>query len=288
MLSHLQFNINTSVLQYSFISLRSKVKNWINLYAPARFLSRRNAVHTKLSDASVMTLMLFKVKYQFSSWKKFHQMIHDVFTFIPMLEYSRFMRRCRSLVPVFQAVRAALTDSAPISDTAVIDSFPLPLCHTVRNSRAKLFSSVADIGYKASKKQYYYGLKVHVVSDTDGLVLNYETTSASVHDSVAAPEVIEGCPCKLVLGDKGYLGKKLEKTFENLGYQLWTPYRTNMRGYEKHKSRVLSRLRRRIESVFSVLSQYGIEKNRARSLGGLQMNIEAIILFYNLKHMGQI
>lgn len=84
-------------------------------------------------------------------------------------------------------------------DIAIIDSFPLPLCQDHRKFRAILFQCFADIGYNATKQKYYYGFKVHVVTDTQGLILNYELTPASIHDAEAAPEVIENCPCPLSL-----------------------------------------------------------------------------------------
>lgn len=40
-----------------------------------------------------------------------------------------------------------------------IDSFPCPLCATIRNRRAKLFSDIANMGYNATIDLYYYGLK---------------------------------------------------------------------------------------------------------------------------------
>lgn len=35
---------------------------------------------------------------------------------------------------------------------------------------------IADIGYNATKQKYYYGFKVHVVTDTQGLILNYDSS----------------------------------------------------------------------------------------------------------------
>ncbi|OXC12159.1 hypothetical protein AYP75_02935 [Ligilactobacillus agilis] len=59
-----------------------------------------------------------------------------------------------------------------------------------------------------------------------------------------------------------------------------------MRLAKQHNSRQLKKLRRRIESYFADLTRQGIEHTLARSLGGLQMNIEAIMLTHNLEIMG--
>ena len=69
------------------------------------------------------------------------------------------------------------------SDTiAIVDSFPLPLCQSVRNHRASIFEGLADIGYNASKHLWFYGFKVHMLVTLSGYILNYIVTSASVHD----------------------------------------------------------------------------------------------------------
>ena len=82
---------------------------------------------------------------------------------------------------------------------------------------------------------------------------NYELTPASIHDAKAAPEVIENCPCPFVIADVGYVGKKLQHIFSQMGYQLWTPYRSNMRFAKQHNSRQLKKIRRRIKSCFADL-----------------------------------
>lgn len=127
-----------------------------------------------------------------------------------------------------------------------------------------------------------------MVTDTQGLILNYELTPASIHDAKAAPEVIENCPYPFVIADVGYVGKKLQHIFSQMGYQLWTPYRSNMRFAKQHNSRQLKKIWRRIESCFADLTRQGIEHTLTRSLGGLQMNIEAIMLTHNLKVMGML
>ena len=76
---------------------------------------------------------------------------------LPMLEYSRFMRRCKNLIPIFQSIRSGLIEMSSYGDIAIIDSFPLPLCQDHRKFRAILFQCFADIGYNATKQKYYYG-----------------------------------------------------------------------------------------------------------------------------------
>lgn len=68
-----------------------------------------------------------------------------------------------------------------------------------------------------------------------------------------------------------------------MGYLLWTPYRSNMQDAKKHNNRALKRLRRTIESRFSILvDNYGIERNLTRSLVGFWLKIELTVFVYDL------
>ena len=144
----------------------------------------------------------------------------------------------------------------------IIDSFSVPVYQPIRNYRAKIFRGYANIGYKATKKIYFYGFKVHAIVSDDGYILDYVVTKASVHD---ARETVE----------------ELHQQLKQMGYELWTPYRKNMTGAKKHNDHQLMAIRRTIESGFSLLTYYNTENNRARSLIGFQSRLEIAILAYN-------
>ncbi|MCZ3866533.1 transposase, partial [Lactobacillus crispatus] len=87
------------------------------------------------------------------------------------------------------------------------------------NYRAKIFRGYANIGYKATKKIYFYGFKVHAIVSDDGYILDYVVTKASVHDARETVELIENThPSNYyLLGDEGYLGKELHQQLKQMG-----------------------------------------------------------------------
>ena len=109
----------------------------------------------------------------------------------------------------------------------IIDSFPVPVCQPIRNYRAKIFRGYANIGYKATKKIYFYGFKVHAIVSDDGYILDYVVTKASVHDARETVELMENThPSNYyLLGDEGYLGKELHQQLKQrcktLSYQKY-------------------------------------------------------------------
>ena len=168
----------------------------------------------------------------------------------------------------------------------IIDSFPVPLCQPVRNYRVKIFRGIADIGYKATKKIYYYGFKVHAIVSDDGYLLDYAVTKASVHDSKETVELMGNAhpSSRYLLGDDGYIGRNLTSKLKSMGYVLWTPYRRNMQGVKRHNDHQLMAIRRTIESDFPLLSYYNAENNRARSMAGFAQRLEVAILAYNMAY----
>ena len=44
---------------------------------------------------------------------------------------------------------------------SIIDSFPIPLCQPIRNFKSKGLGDYANVGYNATKGQYFYGCKCH-------------------------------------------------------------------------------------------------------------------------------
>jgi hypothetical protein len=50
----------------------------------------------------------------------------------------------------------------------VIDSLPIAVCDHIRIRRSKIYSDEKFRGYQASKKRYFYGLKMHLIVPQDG------------------------------------------------------------------------------------------------------------------------
>lgn len=97
----------------------------------------------------------------------------------------------------------------------LIDSFPCALCQPIRNLRATLLSDVANIGYNATKKLDYYGLKFSVLVSDTGFPIDYVVTLAAVYDGDIALELLENSSLSLIYGDKGYVDQTTKEVLEH-------------------------------------------------------------------------
>ncbi len=168
------------------------------------------------------------------------------------------------------------------ADVFAIDSMPLEICKLSREKRNKMgkesLAHCPDKGYCASQKKYFYGYKLHSVCSAAGVVESLDLTKASVHDIHYLKDVKELLSNCIITGDKGYVGRKTQiDLFEAAGIELEVPLRSNQ-AEKKPMIRILKKVRKRIETVFSQLcDQFMIQRNYAKSFTGFKSRILAKI-----------
>ena len=164
----------------------------------------------------------------------------------------------------------------------IVDSFPLTTSKFGRAYFSKLFKGIASYGYCASKKEKYFGFKVHVVTDLEGNPYDYVLTPANVDDREPLFELVELLDINILFGDKGYIGKRLfERLFVD-GIQLITKLKSNMKGALMSVSdKLLLRKRAIIETVNDELKNIAqVEHSRHRSFDNFVVNLLGGIAAY--------
>ncbi len=217
-MSHLQYAAKSHHLQWNVRQLSQICHHFYHNYCPDSFKYRRNVALVKVSDKSILVLILLQSELGMTSQRHFYTICH---LFPCGLERSPFNRRSKQLIWLVQLIRKAMSEMLPSDKLTIIDSFPLPLCQPVRNHRVTIFKGLADMGYNASKHLWFYGFKVHMLVTLSGYILNYVVTPASVHDIKMVYELLEGYKQSVILGDLGYLSSELKKDLEQEGYHLW-------------------------------------------------------------------
>lgn len=271
--------INHSTLPKVFVYLLTTIEELYETTVPIDVQNRKN-IQLATSDCLVIACYLWGVLHFCETLKAKHHLASTLFP--DFIEYSRFTRRCAPLLPSLQLIRQALVfQEIQNIDVSIIDSFPIPLCQLVRNVRSKVLGDYADIGYNATKDQYYYGCKCHALVSESGYVIDYVITPASLADSTVTEEVLAKFATPTILGDMGYLGQTLHDRLKLKGIELVTPVRKNM------KRKVIafpdfSKRRKVIERVFSFLANLGAERCRSRSTRGFQVKLEMMLLAYSL------
>ena len=167
----------------------------------------------------------------------------------------------------------------------MIDSFPLAVCKFGRAKYCHAFRTVgANYGRCPSKKETYYGFKVHALITLEGYISAFEITPASTDDREGLRDFAEYTQGSIILGDKGYSGKALFQDMKSKDICLLSLKPSNYKeNWSKETRQLIFRFRRRVETVFSQLSeQFHAERVLAKSFHGLCTGLVNKILGHNL------
>lgn len=258
-------------------------------FVPYSVSQRRNVDTAKMSDSEIITLSICGELAGIDSENAWYSFVKRNYRhlFPRLCSRTRFNRTRRALLQVTELLRQKLTHSFPIPTSRyfVIDSFPLPVCKFGRARYCRSFRvDGANYGKCPSKKETYFGFKVHALITIEGYITAFEITPASVDDREGLRDFAENHLCLTVLGDKGYTGEQLWEDMQEKGICLMSLKPSNHKNnWPKEVRQVIFRFRRRIETVFSQLSeQLNAEKVLAKSFRGLCTRLQNKILGHNL------
>lgn len=258
-------------------------------FVPASVSQRRNVNTAKMSDSEIITLSICGELIGIDSENAWYSFVKRNYRhlFPDLCSRTRFNRTRRALLQVTELLRQKLTHSFPVPTSRyfVIDSFPLPVCKFGRARYCRSFrADGANYGKCPSKKETYFGFKVHALITIEGYITAFEITPASVDDREGLRDFAENILCLTVLGDKGYTGEQLWEDMREKGICLMSLKPSNHKNnWPKEVKQMIFRFRRRIETVFSQLSeQLNAEKVLAKSFRGLCTRLQNKILGHNL------
>ena len=93
----------------------------------------------------------------------------------------------------------------------IVDSFPVKAYENHKSFRAKIFSEKEYHGFTASKNQYFFGIKVHMVVDVEGVPIEFSFTPGSCSDIKALMTMGLDLPKgATLLGDRAYTNYQFE------------------------------------------------------------------------------
>jgi hypothetical protein len=174
----------------------------------------------------------------------------------------------------------------------IIDSFPVKAYENYKSFRARIFRGKNYHGYNASKKEYFFGIKVHMIIDEDGVPIEFCFTPASNSDLTGLKQL----PCELpentiLFGDKAYTSYELEDDLKEMAkITLMPKRRVNLkRQHSGAAGYILNSVRNRIETAFSSIISRLPRHIHARTEAGFFLKLLFFIMAYmfnlSFKHM---
>jgi hypothetical protein len=245
---------------------------------------------TKVPLVMLVSLILFKFFVGHKSWKDYYRYLKshhhgNTIGFLP--NYKNFMASVHKLVGyalVFlEAVRKYCKQGVNLQ---FADSTKLEVCKIKREFAHKVAKGLAT--KSKSTMGWYYGFKLHLVCDKDGLILAWRITTATVDDRKGLAMVWKELT-GMIVADAGYLGSNWQEAAAELHLTLLTGVKKIMKKLMTKWQYFLLKARQRVETTFSVLKlRLGLETSLPRSEMGFFAHYVWCLLAYQMRRMGQL
>ena len=249
-------------------------------------LSWKEDPRSHISLAEIVTIALTAARFFGGNFESARIFLCE-HNYISFISKSRLNRRLHAIPAFFwhYVVRYLSIKRDPKCSLFLVDSFPISSCKLVRSSRRSLFQGKQYYGYNASKKMWFTGLKVHVISTFKGQPKEFFVSPASIHDLKAFKKMFLGNIPKgsTFFGDKAYTSQSFEQQLLfSKDILLIAERRANSkRGQSMIYSRYGRKFRKRIETTFSKMISWLPKNIHAVTNQGFILKIMMLITVFS-------
>jgi hypothetical protein len=238
---------------------------------------------SRLSTSEVITILILFHQSGYRNFKHFYlrYVCSSLYKDFPGLcSYTQFLGLQKRVVLLFFCLLQGLLGCC--TGISLVDSTSLEVCHIKRSSSHRVFKGIAKKG--KTTKGWFYGLKLHLIINECGEILSWMLTAGNVSDKSVVIVLAKDLFGKL-FGDRGYISQDLFEKLYQIGIQLVTKIRKNMKNklmtiYDK----LLLKGRGVVDSVIGQLKEgCQIEHTRHRSPINFVLNLMGGLAAYSLR-----
>jgi hypothetical protein len=237
----------------------------------------------RISDAEVMTTAIVAMLYFKGNLCLASQCLYE-HRYIPnMLSRSRFNRRLHRIADLFLTLFLRLGETWKTlneKSVYVIDSYPIVVCDNYRIKRSKIYHRGDFRGYIASKKRYFYGLRIHILVTEHGEPVEFFLEPGAFSDTSAlALYNFDLLTDAFVTGDKAYNDYRVEDVMREAGIQLIPIRKKNsLRPVPAYMTYFQASIRKIIETTGSLIERLLPKSIHAVTAKGFELKVALFVL----------
>lgn len=257
-----------------------------------RTLEHKEDAQRTVSDAEVMTTALCAARFlkgNFAAARLFLQSHGYIPRLLSKGTFSWRMHRLRMYFLLLFQVLGEVFKAREGAGLYLIDSFPVAVCDNLRIARCRLYVSeeTDDIfrGYIASKRRYFYGLKIHMLVTKEGVPVEAFLTPGSYSDTAELKNFAFDLPeGSTIYGDKAYNEYLTEDLLQEASGITLLPLRkkNSKRGVEAFVEYVQRYYRKAVETTGSALERLLPKSIHATSAAGFELKVFLFVLAHSL------
>jgi DDE family transposase len=251
-------------------------------------LGYRDDPQAKLTTAEIMTIAAVAAQFFTGNQQAALDFLSSHGYILPFSK-SRFNRRLHALPEALWQfalfVLAQIHQRTNPQRVHIVDTFPVPVCRNIRIRRCRIYQEEAFRGYCASKKEYFFGLKVCLIVTESGEPVEMLLSPGSTADITALRCMELNLPSQsTLLGDSGFLDTEFEAALrEQANVNLVVPRRANMKEQLDGCLEYICRLcRKRVETTFSLLAERLARSIHAVRPRGFELKIMLTVLTFSI------
>ena len=240
-----------------------------------------------LSDAEVLTIEVvgeyLGLDHEAELFAYFRRHYPHFFPALARVHRTTFTRQAANLWRVKERLWQRLLPETGCDPTwAMADSFPLAVCRFGRAPGCRRFRGLAGYGPDHAAKATIYGFRLHARVCWPGVVTRLSVAPAGVAD-VAVLEELTDQTAGVCLADRAYWAPELSEWLRGRGVEMLVPFKKRASDPAPERSRRITRIRYRIETVFSQLCErLSIKRVWARDLWHLSSRLLRKVLTHTV------
>ncbi len=196
---------------------------------------------------------------------------------------TTFVRQAANLWRVKEALWQHLLPATGCDPRwAMADSFPVSVCRFARAARCRRFRGEAGYGRDHAAKATFYGFRLHARVAWPGVVTRLSVCPASASDVSLLEELTEAT-VGVCLADRAYWKPELHGWLRGRGVEMLVPFKKAGSDPDRARSRAITRIRHRIETVFGQLCErLSVKRVWARDLWHFSSRLLRKVLAHTL------
>lgn len=254
-----------------------------------------NALHhqddkrRRMSDAEILTTALVAALFFHGNQAHARLYLQESGLIPRMLDKSRFCRRLHALSELMYDLFHQIGMLLKVSNSDVeylLDSFPVAVCDNIRISKSRLLRSEDYRGYIASKKRYFDGIRVQLLSTSDGIPVEFVFLPGAANDVRGLNALpLNLPPLSEIYADSAYTDYQAEDALlliDEIGLKALrkkNSHRADPPWINFYKQAT----RHRIETVFSEITRLFPKSIHAVTFAGFLLKITCFILAITFK-----
>lgn len=245
----------------------------------------------EMSDAEVMTTALAAMLTYGGNYAEARRQLADQGYIRQMLSRSRFSRRLQRLDHLFVLLFALLGQSWKSlnpDDIYALDTFPVPVCDNIRISRARIYQDERYRGYIASKRRYFYGLKIYLLVTQTGQPVEFFFSPGGDSDVAHLDQFdFDLPPGSTVYADKAFNHYLIEDCLADDGDIDLSPYRkkNSKRPAPPWLRFLQQRFRKIVETSVSLVERLLPKHIHATNAAGFELKVILFMVAFSLDRL---